>query len=54
MQIARIPSPSDSDGDRIVVIVFGAIKPELVSLNIFANSGPFAKHPAAAWLFVEL
>src|SRR5882762_4722774 len=31
MQIARIPSPSDSDGDRMVVIVFGAIKPELVS-----------------------
>src|SRR6267378_445130 len=36
MQIARIPSPSDSDGDRITAIVFGAIKSELVSPLIAA------------------
>src|SRR6267378_2097352 len=36
MQIARIPSPSDSDGDRITVIVFGTIKSELVSPLIAA------------------
>jgi hypothetical protein len=43
MQIARIPSPSDSDGDRIVVIVFVVKKPQLVSpfiiLITFLRSG---------------
>ena len=36
MQIARIPSPSDCDEDRIVVIAFGVMKPEMGPLLIIS------------------